>query len=1109
MSEYHATRPVPSCFRGSSSRPRPPRGSRWPGAALVVALAAGLPAVAAAPAHAQVAPAALPSMAQPTLSPDAGEVAFVSGGDIWAVAGNGGTARLLVSHAADESRPMYSPDGARLAFVSDRGGSDDLYVLDLRAGDLTRLTWSDGSERLDAWSWDGEWLYFTDASQDVGGMSDVFRVPVRGGTPMPVAAGRYAAEYFAAPAPDGSTLAVSGGARMAGPQWWRNGHSHIDEADLWLVDFSDRNRPAYRRLTQPGAKNIWASWTPDGRSLVFMSDRDGAENLWRVDAAAARRIEENATGEDGAEALTRFTEGRVLWPALAADGGAVVFERDFGIWRMDLPDGEPRRLDIRLRGAAQGPGVEHVRLTSDFGDLALSPDGRKVAFTARGEVFATAADSGGPAARATRTVSQESEPSWGPDSRRITYASRRTGGSSIYVYDFASEAETQVTSGPGDVTPVFSPDGERIAYVREGRELRVRDVDGGRDRLVATGQLWRDPFTMARPLAWSPDNRWLAFFGTGGRMFTHVYVVPADGSAPPRAVSRLANANANSLAWSPDGKSIFFDTQHRTEDGQIARIDLVPQTPVFAETRFREMFETTPEPAGDPAEASGRGGSPSSEPEDVRVEIDWDGIFERLTLLPLGVDAGPLTLSPDGKTVVFVASAEGQQNLYSFSLDPLDDGPGVARQLTSTPGGKGTPVFGPDGKEVFYLDRGRLSAVALAAGGKTRTIDTTAELDVDFDREKLEVFQEGWSMLDRHFYDPGMHGADWAAVHESFAPRVAGARTRGELGRLMNLMVGELNASHLGYNPPSEGRSAAVGRLGLRFDAREYEASGRLRVDEVIPLSPAHVAGIRVGETILAVDGREVGRGVSLDRLLENLQDRRVELRVGRSGDPEDARGVAVRPISTRAEGQLLYRAWVASRRAYADSISDGRIGYVHMPDMGWQSLQRLMVDLDAENFGRDGVVVDIRNNNGGFVNAYALDVFARRGYLSMEVRGYPAVPARSMLGQRALEAPTVLLINQNSLSDAEDFAEGYRALELGPIVGEPTAGWIIYTWGSRLVDGGSFRMPRSLIRGANGDVMELNPRPVDIRVDAPLGEWYEGRDRQLEAAVEAVPRRP
>ena len=198
----------------------------------------------------------------------------------------------------------------------------------------------------------------------------------------------------------------------------------------------------------------------------------------------------------------------------------------------------------------------------------------------------------------------------------------------------------------------------------------------------------------------------------------------------------------------------------------------------------------------------------------------------------------------------------------------------------------------------------------------------------------------------------------------------------------------------------------------------------------------------------------------------------------------------------------LLYRQWVDDRRAYVARESKGRLGYVHMPDMSANSLDQLYLDLDTENQAREGVVIDLRNNNGGFVNVYALDVLARRPFLNMTPRGWPTMPARSALGQRALEKPTVLVVNRESLSDAEDFTEGYRALKLGRVVGEPTAGWIIYTWNTTLIDGSMLRLPRMKITDARGVNMERNPRPVDVPVSRPMGESYTGRDSQLDAAV-------
>ena len=212
-----------------------------------------------------------------------------------------------------------------------------------------------------------------------------------------------------------------------------------------------------------------------------------------------------------------------------------------------------------------------------------------------------------------------------------------------------------------------------------------------------------------------------------------------------------------------------------------------------------------------------------------------------------------------------------------------------------------------------------------------------------------------------------------------------------------------------------------------------------------------------------------------------------------------------VRPIALQAEKTLRYEKWVEERRALVTRYSNGRLGYVHMFDMGDSSLEKLTLDLDTETHGKEGVVVDVRNNNGGFVNAYALDILTRRNYLGMQPRGLETAPARATLGQRTIEKPTVLVTNQRSLSDAENFTEGYRALGLGKVVGEPTAGWIIFTGSQTLLDGGSIRVPSTRITTAEGENMEMNPRPVDVPVSRPMGESYQGKDSQLEAAVKVL----
>lgn len=1071
-------------------------------ATLVACLVPGFPV----PAHAaDVVSAPAPTFAEPSLSPDHGEIAFVSGGDVWSVPSTGGTARLLAAVGGAARRPLFSPDGKRLAFVSTQPGSVGVYVLTLDGGTLRRVTHDDQVPDLSAWSPDGRAIYFSSATHNIAYDSDAYRVGVDGGTPMRVLHEDYVPQTNPVPSPDGAALAF---VRNGFPQWWRRGHSHMDETEIVVA------HPSARRFEQvaSGGKNLWPMWSPDGRTLYFVSDRGGSDELWARGADARPRQ------------LTSLHGGRVLWPSISRDGRLIAFERAMKIWTYDVDTGATRQLAIAPRGLPDVVTQRHVTQSSRFTSLSLSPDGKKVAFVGRGRVFAASASEGGEAQLVTTNDDAAYDlPVWAPGSRRIAYVVDRGTEQALATFDFPDGPQHVITpAGHHDDYPHWSPDGKSLAFVRDGRELHLLDVATRADRVVAHGIMDRRPFGDLGNIEFSPAGDWLAYADQDRGGFTNLYVVRTAGGTP-RAVTFLPNGNGGPLAWSPDGTRLFIVTSQRTENGAIAQVDLIPRAPRFREDTFRKLFPEdptrnelpartipTPPPSASPKPALVATPAPSPAAAAKTTRIDFDDIRERVSFIPTGLDVTRVVVTTDSKSLVLVANAAGQENLYAFSIDETSTDDQVAKQLTSTAGHKTDVTVTPDGKSAIYLDAGR-AFVADLSGRGAKPLGLVAELDVDFAHDKPVVFAQAWSLLDRWYADPSFHGADWNAVRREYEPYALAARTPQEFYRVMSLMIGELNSSHTGIGPAATlgVPRFTTGRIAVDWDVDAYERDGRLRVAAVVPLGPAAVAGhIAAGDVVLAVGGRSVDRTTDVDELFANRIGKRTEVRIAPHGDAAAARTVVVLPVDRATEEQLRYRAWVASRRAYVEKISGGRLGYVHIYDMGQDALAKFYTDLDVQNRAKAGVVVDIRNNTGGFVDPYAVDVLTRREYLTFKSRfGYDP-PERTSLGERSLGRPSVLVVNEHSLSDAENFTEAYRQLHAGTVVGVPTAGWIIFTSPAGLADGGTVRLPSTRVIAHDGVDMELHPRPVDVRVENPPGAAERGDDPQLDAAVRELLKR-
>lgn len=1095
-----------------------------------------------------------PYFRTPALSPDGRSVVFTYAYDIWMADIAGGRAERLTAHPASHYGPRFSPDGTWLACSSTRTGSGDIYLLPLEDGEVRRLTYHSRYCHVEDWSGDGQTIFFTSdrGQQDTA----LYCVPVAGGTPALVYAEPYETLAHATIAPDGRGLAFN----IVRSVWWRRGPNPFAPSDIWLGTTEllhpdqDAEAALPRKLIGGSTPhpyigmNRWPLWTPDGAGLYFVSDRDGNENIWY-----------RSLHDDTLRQITHFTAGRLLWPAIARQANILVFERDGQIWRLDPASGASEPISIRVRADTRQTPVYVENRSRGFSEFRLSPDGKKVAFAVRGEIFADFADKEtnkeqrqGPSFRISNTSAREEQVGWTPDSQSLIYVSDRHGEQELYRYDFLARTETRLTDDPSPKSaPTCSPDGTWVAYIRGNNDIYLLNLKTGECCPFAQGC-----FVWNRALAWSPDSRWLAYISHDARFFSNVYVQRIDESSS-RQITFLSNIAGENLLWSPDGKFLLFTSGQYRMESQIVRVDLRPIVPLFREAEFDRLFEekrdkrkgkgnreeepehkehrTPPRDAGNgngevvtqpqldhteekepgpeknaatvappapdqPAEAEAE---EKSDKPAQQVEIVFAGIERRLRFLtPIQMDAAAQCISHDSRDLLFLARVAGKTNVWSLPLDEPrhEQGP---RQLIASGTGKRQIQFAPDGKTFLYLDDGQITIRKFPNGNDPITLQVRGDLTVDFHEEKCQVFGEAWRLLRDTFYDATFHGQDWYALRERFLPFVQGAQTHGEVLTIINMMIGELRASHTGVFWHG-GWWGNDGYTGLVFDPIELRQHGLLRIKAIVPDSPVALLDEppQPGEYLVAVDGVPITPHTSLDHLLQRTIGRRVRLRLAPHPASTEGRDMAVRPIDGEHYGYLRYRAWVSANKSYVHQVSNSRLGYVHVEEMSYASYQQFLIDLDAEVHSREGVILDIRYNSGGHISTFILDVLTRRNVLRTSFRDYLLTGPYHASGNRTLDKPTVLVTNEGAASDAEIFTELYRRLGLGKVVGKPTGGRVIGTVNWGLLNGSYVRLPTYAYHTPEGENLEGTGRLVDVDVERPMGEWIIGRDRQLDAAV-------
>ncbi|MCC6781612.1 MAG: PD40 domain-containing protein [Planctomycetes bacterium] len=1099
---------------------------------------------------------------EPRILPDGRAVVFAWQSDIWIAPLDGtAVARRLTTHVGEDGSPIPSPDGKHVLFSSDRAGGEQLFLMPIDGGEARQLTFDGLSRTALGFSADGRSLLVlrsTDRSPFGAEARRLFARPLPADRTAP---GRVPSDRIvsatsepermlvdfavgeAALSPDGKRLLAT----RLGVEPWRKGYRGSAASQLWLIELG--NSPAEAKATRlsadrPAYQNIAERaplWSPDGSGYWFVSDPDGtAELFWRATTGGeARAI--TRLGADG-------SDDGVLFPSASADGKRILFQRRFDLALLDVASGVVRAIDLRASGDALGETVERRRVgTAD--NVAFTDDGKQFAFVAGHDVFVMDRVLKEPV-QVTDTPAIEGDLAFTKDGKRLFFVSEHGGEVDLWEASCSRDdgiwwraaplsfALRKVTDDAAvEARLALSPTGAHVAYAKGG-DLFVMDADGTDHRRIVAG--WDAPV-----FDWSPDGTWLCYSREDDDFNDDVWIVPLDGTRPPFNLSRHPDDDSRPV-WSGDGQRIAWVGRRDGEESDIWYVTLAKQAAeeTDRDRRLEKAIEAMKKGKG-PRSGEGRSADAKPDqdpPSDAKPEskpgekpgektkdvvIDFDGIHERIARLanPDSGESG-LLWSPDGKKLAFNTRVGAESGFFTVTFpDELtpkklaSSGLADARWLKEGDQivGRGSaasaiPAAGPGpGPRGGGFGRGGGGGSAPASldakSGKLETFGFTILEERDWREIRKLAFDQGWRAMRDRFYDGNLNNRDWAAIRAKYRDVAAQLLGRAEFSRLMNHMLGELNASHMGHSGGSDPLPRAredgawteqTYHAGLRFD--DAAAGPGLLVSSVIPGSPAAQARslIRAGERVLAVDGRAVAHATAFHVALTMREARDVELTV-RGGEGAE-RKVVLRPVTSVAG--LLYDEWIEDTRRKVEELSGGRLGYLHIRGMDMSSFLRFEEDLYHAGAGKDGLIVDVRWNGGGSTADHVLTALTQpRHAIAVPRGGGPGYPQDRKVYATWFK-PVAVMCNERSFSNAEILSHAVKTLGRGPVVGMRTAGGVISTGGAGLLDGSMVRMPfRGWYLVGDGADMELNGCMPDVALWNTPG----GPDAQLAEAVKAL----
>lgn len=1025
-------------------------------------------------------------------------VAFVYGGDIWLASARGGDARRLTSGEGMEYFPKFSPDGRWIAFTGDYTGSRQVFVVSAEGGTPRQLTFYNDvgalpprggiDNRVLDWTPDGRQILFNPHRLPWSDRMPVhYVINVEGGMEKPLAIPEGSAGSYSA---DGTRLVYTPIEREF-RTWkrYRGGRAQ----DVWIYDLASNKAEQLTNNQYTDNQPVWV-----GNTIYFTSDReDGRLNLWSYDLASKQQ-----------KKVTAHSDYDVLWPS--ADKTQVVYENGGYLYRFDSATNRSERISIRVYGDFRNtlPYFRNVKENIEW--YTPSPTGARALFVARGDIFSAPAKEG-EVRNLTQTPGiRERDAVWSPDGRSIAYLSDRNGEYEIYIRNADGTGEERQITRDGKAwkfSPLWSPDSKMLAFSDKDMALRVLDVASGRITEVD-----KDKYGDINHYRWSPDSKWVTYTKLNEARFSAVYVHSlADGKS-----HRLTGGTTNDSqpVFDPKGRYLYFTSDRDfnltfsawefnyvyTDPTRVYVGVLAADGPaLFLPQSDEEKAAAPPVPAAEEKPAAPPAAAKSTA---VVVKIDPAGFENRVRAIP-GSAGAYSTLSAVNNGVLYL-KGDDERSLKFYNIDDR-------KEETVLDGLRGYELSSNGEKVLASMGRNNYALVNAKPGQKAA--DAMLRLDnmemkVDPKAEWAQEFTDAWRILRDWFYDPGMHGLDWNAIRAKYGQLVPFVAHRADLDYILGEVAGEMNAGHVYVGSPSDLTQDRVdnGLLGANMVAE----SGYFRIQHIYPGENWHEAfrspltepgvNVREGDYILAVDGTSTKGVDNFYRLLENKADRVVTLLVNAKPERAGAREEKVRPV--KKETNLRYLDWVASRRAYVEKMSNGRIGYIHLPDTGTEGNRELVKGFFPQ-VDKDALIIDDRYNGGGFIPDRMIEMLDRPVLNYWARRGQPpsATPAYAHVG------PKVMLINGYSASGGDALPYYFRKRQLGTIIGTRTWGGLIGISGNpRLMDGGSVTAPQFRFMDTDGmwAVEGIGVEPDIEVVDRP-DLVAAGKDPSLEAAVKLL----